>query len=113
MTISYSTVVSSPGCTVTWPTSGRKRQGRSCALESSSMVTGTPSISTVLVATLAKVSDSEKVAPQGIPSNPFGSLCMGTARAAAIGNAIFDATGVRVREVPFTPERLLRQLRTN
>ena len=26
--------------------------------------------------------------------------------AAAIGNAIFDATGARVREVPFTPERI-------
>jgi nicotinate dehydrogenase subunit B len=25
--------------------------------------------------------------------------------AAAIGNAIFDATGVRLREVPFTPKR--------
>jgi CO/xanthine dehydrogenase Mo-binding subunit len=26
--------------------------------------------------------------------------------AAAIGNAIFDATGARIREVPFTPERV-------
>jgi len=26
--------------------------------------------------------------------------------AAAIGNAVFDATGVRIREVPFTPERV-------
>jgi nicotinate dehydrogenase subunit B len=26
--------------------------------------------------------------------------------AAAVGNAIFDATGVRIREVPFTPERI-------
>ena len=26
--------------------------------------------------------------------------------AAAVGNAIFDATGARVREVPFTPERV-------
>jgi len=26
--------------------------------------------------------------------------------AAAIANAIFDATGVRLREVPFTPERV-------
>jgi CO/xanthine dehydrogenase Mo-binding subunit len=25
---------------------------------------------------------------------------------AAIGNAVFDATGVRLREVPFTPERV-------
>ena len=24
----------------------------------------------------------------------------------AIGNAVFDATGVRLREVPFTPERV-------
>ncbi len=29
-----------------------------------------------------------------------------TAVAAAIGNAIFDATGVRLRQVPFTPERV-------
>jgi len=26
--------------------------------------------------------------------------------AAAIGNAVFDATGVRVRRAPFTPERI-------
>jgi CO/xanthine dehydrogenase Mo-binding subunit len=30
--------------------------------------------------------------------------------AAAIGNAIFDATGVRIREVPFTPDRVKRAL---
>ncbi|EKE69323.1 molybdopterin cofactor-binding domain-containing protein [Celeribacter baekdonensis] len=30
--------------------------------------------------------------------------------AAAIANAIFDATGVRMREVPFTPEKLRRDL---
>lgn len=29
-----------------------------------------------------------------------------TVVAAAIGNAIFDATGVRLRDVPFTPERV-------
>jgi nicotinate dehydrogenase subunit B len=29
-----------------------------------------------------------------------------TLAAAALGNAIFDATGVRIRQVPFTPERL-------
>ena len=26
--------------------------------------------------------------------------------AAAVGNAVFDATGVRLRRVPFTPERV-------
>ena len=29
-----------------------------------------------------------------------------TLAAAAIGNAIFDATGARIREVPFTPDRV-------
>ena len=29
-----------------------------------------------------------------------------TVTAAAIGNAFFDATGVRLREIPFTPERV-------
>ena len=33
-----------------------------------------------------------------------------TLSAAAIGNAVFDATGVRLREVPFTPERVKRAL---
>jgi hypothetical protein len=35
---------------------------------------------------------------------------VGDDTAAAIGNAVFDATGVRLREVPFTPERLKRAL---
>jgi CO/xanthine dehydrogenase Mo-binding subunit len=34
-----------------------------------------------------------------------------TATAAAIGNAVFDAVGVRLRHVPFTPERVLREMR--
>jgi CO/xanthine dehydrogenase Mo-binding subunit len=29
-----------------------------------------------------------------------------TLSGAALGNAIFDATGVRIREIPFTPDRL-------
>jgi CO/xanthine dehydrogenase Mo-binding subunit len=33
--------------------------------------------------------------------------------APAIGNAVFDATGVRLREVPFTPERVLAALRAS
>src|SRR5262249_35075618 len=33
-----------------------------------------------------------------------------TIAAAAIGNAIFDATGVRIRQVPFTPDRVLAAL---
>ncbi len=34
-----------------------------------------------------------------------------TAVAAAIGNAIFDATGVRIRQLPFTPARVLAALK--
>jgi CO/xanthine dehydrogenase Mo-binding subunit len=34
-----------------------------------------------------------------------------TVTAAAIGNAIFDATGARLRQVPFTPERIRDALR--
>jgi nicotinate dehydrogenase subunit B len=34
-----------------------------------------------------------------------------TVVAAAIGNAIFDATGARIRQVPFTPERVLAALK--
>jgi nicotinate dehydrogenase subunit B len=33
-----------------------------------------------------------------------------TVVAAAIGNAVFDATGVRLRQVPFTPERVKAEL---
>jgi nicotinate dehydrogenase subunit B len=29
---------------------------------------------------------------------------------AAIGNAVFDATGLRLRQIPFTPERVLAAL---
>lgn len=39
-----------------------------------------------------------------------GEECM-AACAAAIGNAFFDATGVRIREFPMTPERVLAALR--
>ena len=31
---------------------------------------------------------------------------------AAVANAVFDATGVRLRRVPFTPARVLAALRT-
>jgi nicotinate dehydrogenase subunit B len=35
------------------------------------------------------------------------------ATAAAIGNAVFDATGARLRQVPFTPERVLQALQAS
>lgn len=47
------------------------------------------------------------------PGQPFlgaGEACCGQA-AAAVANAIFDATGVRIRDLPFTPARVLAALR--
>jgi CO/xanthine dehydrogenase Mo-binding subunit len=56
-----------------------------------------PKLETVLINTM----DAE--------ANGAGETSI-TVTAAAIGNAIFDATGVRLRQVPFTPERVLQQL---
>jgi CO/xanthine dehydrogenase Mo-binding subunit len=46
---------------------------------------------------------------------PYGAKGMGESGivsvAPAIGNAIFRATGVRIRELPITPERLWRALK--
>ena len=41
----------------------------------------------------------------GVPATGAGESAI-TVVAAAIGNAIFDATGVRIRQVPFTAERV-------
>ena len=40
-----------------------------------------------------------------VPATGAGETAI-TGIAAAVGNAIFDATGVRLRQVPFTPERV-------
>jgi nicotinate dehydrogenase subunit B len=47
------------------------------------------------------------------PEQPFlgsGEACLGPA-GAAIANAIFDAVGIRLREIPFTPRKVLAALR--
>jgi CO/xanthine dehydrogenase Mo-binding subunit len=77
---------------VTWSdqrvTSVDWRTYRTCAVG-----TRTPSVETVLV-------------PQpSAPANGAGETAI-TAVAAAIGNAVFDATGARLREIPFTPARV-------
>ena len=50
------------------------------------------------------------VTPENVPATGAGETAI-TVVPAAIGNAIFDATGARLREVPFTPERVLAALK--
>jgi nicotinate dehydrogenase subunit B len=45
------------------------------------------------------------VAPEGVPALGAGETSI-TVVPAAIGNAVFDATGARLRDVPFTSERV-------
>jgi nicotinate dehydrogenase subunit B len=45
------------------------------------------------------------VTPANVPATGAGETAI-TVTPAAIGNAIFDATGARLREIPFTPERV-------
>jgi CO/xanthine dehydrogenase Mo-binding subunit len=49
------------------------------------------------------------------PTAPFGAVGVGESGSygvtPAIANALCDATGVRIREMPLTPERVLRALR--
>jgi nicotinate dehydrogenase subunit B len=50
------------------------------------------------------------VTPEGMPAIGAGETAI-TVTPAAIGNAIFDATGGRLRDLPFTPERVSAALR--
>jgi CO/xanthine dehydrogenase Mo-binding subunit len=49
------------------------------------------------------------------PTGPFGAKGLGELNmdptAAVINNAIFDAVGVRIKDLPITPEKILRALR--
>lgn len=51
------------------------------------------------------------MAPDGVPATGAGETAI-TVTPAAIGNAIFDATGARLRDLPFTPDRVKAALRT-
>lgn len=50
------------------------------------------------------------VTPANVPATGAGEVSI-TVTPAAIGNAIYDATGARVRDVPFTPPRVKAALR--
>ena len=49
------------------------------------------------------------------PTGPFGAKGAGEPgpvnQAACIANAIYDAAGIRIWELPMTPERVLRALK--
>jgi CO/xanthine dehydrogenase Mo-binding subunit len=45
------------------------------------------------------------VEPDNVPAAGAGETAL-TVAPAAIGNAVFDATAVRLRDVPFTPARI-------
>jgi putative selenate reductase molybdopterin-binding subunit len=49
------------------------------------------------------------------PSGPFGAKAIAEIPkdgvAPAIANAVFDATGARLRRIPFTPQRVYHALR--
>jgi CO/xanthine dehydrogenase Mo-binding subunit len=45
-----------------------------------------------------------------VPATGAGETAV-TVVAAAIANAVFDATGVRIRQIPLTPERVKAALR--
>ncbi|MBW2464920.1 MAG: xanthine dehydrogenase family protein molybdopterin-binding subunit, partial [Deltaproteobacteria bacterium] len=51
----------------------------------------------------------------GDPEGPFGAKGVGepglVPTAPAIANAIYDAVGVRIRDLPITPEKVLDALR--
>lgn len=58
----------------------------------------------LMVATVLRSPDPE-AEPHGVGENTVPPM------APALANAIFDATGARIRELPVTPERVLRALR--
>lgn len=49
------------------------------------------------------------------PEGPFGAKGMGEASllptSAAIANAIYDAVGIRLKELPFTPDKIIKSLK--
>jgi xanthine dehydrogenase molybdenum-binding subunit len=53
---------------------------------------------------------------QPVASGPFGAKSAGesplNAIAPAIANAVYDAVGVRIKDQPITPEKLLKALKT-
>jgi CO/xanthine dehydrogenase Mo-binding subunit/aerobic-type carbon monoxide dehydrogenase small subunit (CoxS/CutS family) len=76
----------------------------------------TLSLSEYLIPTALDVPEIEALVHEsGEGLGPFGSRGIGEPAlvpvAAAIGNALFDALGVQIQELPFTPEKILEALK--
>lgn len=67
---------------------------------------------------LPRAADLPRIRPilieEGDPGGPYGAKSIGELSlipaAPAVANAIYDAIGVRLRELPFTPDKILRAL---
>jgi CO/xanthine dehydrogenase Mo-binding subunit len=75
-----------------------------------------PSFSTYLIPTSQDVPEIVSIIVEDpYPNGPFGAKGVGepgtVATAAAIANAVYDAIGVRLTELPMTPERVWKTLR--
>ncbi|MDD4904446.1 MAG: molybdopterin-dependent oxidoreductase, partial [Candidatus Bipolaricaulis sp.] len=96
---------------------GGSHQGLSYALMEEYVVekgiTKTPSLAEYLIPTSCDFPDTEVIALEsGTGVGPFGAKGIGepalTPAAPAVANAVADALGVRIFELPFTPERVLK-----
>lgn len=98
---------------------GGSHQGLGYALMEEYVVskgyTQTPSLAEYLIPTAMDFPDTEVIVLEsGTGIGPFGAKGIGepalTPAAPAVANAVADALGVRIRQVPFTPERVLEAL---
>jgi len=71
---------------------------------------------TYKIASTLDMPDTEVIlVEQPVPSGPFGAKSVGessmVATAPAIANAVYDAVGVRIKDLPITPEKVLQGLK--
>ncbi len=90
-------------------------------LEDLQMEQGKPqtvSLADYLIPTALDIPEVQAVVYEsGEGLGPYGSRGIGEPAvvpvAAAIGNALYDAVGVQIPELPFTPEKILEALETD